>query len=231
MRRQYPWLTRGRAIAATFVGALLVVFIWPGARRIVELVTIATIAAVVAVTVFGLTFWAKARVQIGRRKLRYREVRRRSAIAALLGLSFLAARLVSIRIGGAGPVAPDASTQAGEFVVGVARFQNDEGRQVETAIIDGLKGLDRRLKVDAVSLDLSFPPGPPTPQAFKAARDVKAGSLIYGSVTTTAGQRIVKLYIGGIDSTEGALNSDLSYLEPAGAASTGFDCACDSWRR
>ena len=86
---RFPWLTRARAAAGSFGIALLVVFIWSHARLVTDLVIVTAIPGTIGAIVFGLTFWSKARVQIGRRQLRYKAVRRVAGIVALACLPFI----------------------------------------------------------------------------------------------------------------------------------------------
>ena len=65
---RFPWLTRARAVAGSFGIALLVVFIWSHARLVTDLVIVTAIPGTIGAIVFGLTFWSKGRVQIGRRR-------------------------------------------------------------------------------------------------------------------------------------------------------------------
>ena len=72
------------------------VSLWPHSRLIVDLVFITAIPGTIAAIVWSLTFWPKARVQIGRLKLRYKVVRRTAGIAALTCLPFLLLQQASI---------------------------------------------------------------------------------------------------------------------------------------
>src|SRR5580704_11395115 len=83
------WRNLRRAVLATFVLVLAIVFFWPRSTFAVRLVVLATVLGSSAALICGLTFWHKARVQIGRRGLRFKAVRRVAAIAAAFNLSFL----------------------------------------------------------------------------------------------------------------------------------------------
>src|SRR5260370_34998156 len=62
--------------AALFGILLLVVFLLPQASLVSSFVTIATIIGSLGAILCGLTFWTKARVQIGQLKFRFKAVRR-----------------------------------------------------------------------------------------------------------------------------------------------------------
>ena len=100
MADRYPWLNLFDSIAVAFVIALIAVSVWPHARLMVDLVFITAIPGLIAGIVWSLTFWAKARVQIGRLKLRYKAVRRIAGIAALTCLPFLMLQQASIYLQG-----------------------------------------------------------------------------------------------------------------------------------
>lgn len=55
-----PWLTRARAAAGAFAVALLIVFIWPSARPVADLVVVTAIPGLIGAVVWALTFWPKA---------------------------------------------------------------------------------------------------------------------------------------------------------------------------
>ncbi len=185
---RFPWFTRTRASAAIFGIALLGVALWPRAHRTIEFVTVTAIAGALGAVASGLTFWAKARVQIGRRKLRYKRVRELSAAIAVVGLSFLMVQRVSIRIW------PQKSST--EFIVAVARFDNDDRGEVTNALINALNGLDRRLKIRAVGLDRTIPIKRAQVAEITAARELQAKVVLWGSASGASEHRIVALYAG-----------------------------------
>src|SRR5260370_26051160 len=91
-----PWLTRARSAVGAFAVALLIVFIWPSARLVADLVVVTAIPGSIGAIVWALTFWAKARVEMSRRQLRYEAIRRLAGIGALACLPFLLIQRASI---------------------------------------------------------------------------------------------------------------------------------------
>ena len=70
------------------VTGLLVVAVLPESSFAVQLAAIGGWVALVSGFLYGLTFWAKARVTIGRLKFRYKIVRRNAALVALVSFAF-----------------------------------------------------------------------------------------------------------------------------------------------
>src|SRR4029077_4586617 len=106
---RFSWLTRGRALAAAFGIALVLVFIWPHSRLAVDLVIVTAIPGSLGASLWALTFWSNARVQIGRQKLRYKTVRRIAGAIALLGLPFLIGQRTSIYLRPPGEVVSESA--------------------------------------------------------------------------------------------------------------------------
>ena len=98
LSERYPWLNLTYLLAAASAIALLLVAIWPHSQLIADLVVLTAIPGILGAILWGMTFWAKARVQIGRRKLSYKSVRRIGGLAALFCLPFLSG-WVGIRLG------------------------------------------------------------------------------------------------------------------------------------
>ena len=88
LSERYRSLNLTDSLAAAFVLVLLIVAIWPHSRLVTDLVLVTAIPGLIAAVVWILTFWQKARVQIGRLKLRYKPMRRIAGIAALFCLRF-----------------------------------------------------------------------------------------------------------------------------------------------
>jgi len=87
-----------RAPSSAFGIVLLMVFIWPHARLVIDLVIVTAIPGLIGAIVWGLTYWSRARVQIGRRHLRYKAVRRVAGIVSLACLPFLLMQRASISL-------------------------------------------------------------------------------------------------------------------------------------
>ena len=100
LSERYPWLNLTYLLVAASAIALLLVAIWPHSQLIADLVVLTAIPGILGAILWGMTFWAKARVQIGRRKLRYKSVRRIGGLAALFCLPFLFLQQASIYLRG-----------------------------------------------------------------------------------------------------------------------------------
>ena len=149
-----------RAIAGAFGIALLIVFIWPHAHLVTELVIVTAIPGTISAIVFGLTFWSKARVQIGRWKLRYKQVRRIAGIVAIACLPFILMQRASIYLRRPQPVAVvSAKGEHGYLItyIAIAHLEGDDGNRVEKRLLTALEGLDRRLNVVPVILNRTIP--------------------------------------------------------------------------
>ena len=189
---RFPWLTRARALAGAFGIALLVVFIWPHARLVTDLVIVTAIPGTIGAIVFGLTFWSKARVQIGRRQLRYKAVRRIAGIVALACLPFLLMQRASIYLRSprevvteASEAYPDMKRWRIQVVVAIAHLEGDDGNRIEGRLRDALADLDRRLHITPVILNRTIavsgrPQGIAHLDALGAVTDVRVAALIWG---------------------------------------------------
>jgi len=198
---KYPWLTRTRAMAGAFGIALLIVFIWPRAHLVSEFIIVTAIPGAVGAILFGLTYWSKARVQIGRWKLRYKQVRRVAGIVALACLPFLLMQRASIYLSGPRP----AATASGEHVYtlsyfAMAHLEGDDGHRVEKRLITALEGLDRRLHVTPVVLDRTIAvagraQGFQHLEAVASIKNEAVGTLLWGGVKGAASPAVGPLYL------------------------------------
>jgi tetratricopeptide (TPR) repeat protein len=209
---RFPWLNLFDSIAAAFVLALIAVPIWPHARLMVDLVFITAIPGLIAAIVWSLTFWPKARVQIGRLKLRYKAVRRSAGIAALACLPFLLLQQASIYLQGPNilrelpPEVAEATApypKLGErkvrVVVAIAHLEGDDGAKIEGRLRDALDGLDSRLHVTPVILNRTIavsgrPQAIAHLEAIGAVTDVRVQALIWGGVKGVAHPGVGPLY-------------------------------------
>ena len=203
---RFPWLTRRRAAAGAFGIALLVVFIWPHARLAADLVIVTAIAGTIGAIVFGLTFWSKARVQIGRRRLRYKAVRRVAGIVALACLPFVLMQRASIYLRSPREVIsevseayPNVKQWRMRVVVAIAHLEGDDGNRIEGRLRDALAGLDPRLHVTPVILNRTIavsgrPQGIAHLDALESVTDVRAEALIWGGAKGGAPPAVGPLY-------------------------------------
>src|SRR5271163_2874745 len=80
---------------ALYVALLLAVVLFRNYLLITHLVEAFTAVALGDAAIFALTFWQKARIQIGRRGLKFRTVRRAAAIATVVAIVPLLVRLMA----------------------------------------------------------------------------------------------------------------------------------------
>lgn len=130
------WLTPFYILAAFVVLVLLIEFLMPNAGLSVSVAHLGGSIGSVALILCCLTFWSKARVQIGRLKLRYKTVRINAGIVALVGLSFIVVQKTSLKMQNqteeVGPVA--AKMPAGQpFTLG-------SGKSVEILAVGPIYG-------------------------------------------------------------------------------------------
>lgn len=197
LAERFPWLTLVDSLAAAFLLVLLIVLIWPDARIIRDLVFITAIPGSIAAIVWGLTFWPKARVQIGRLKFRYKSVRRFAGIVALACLPFLLLQQASLYLRGPNilreqPELPELAQAYPKMeqsrirvVVAIAHLEGDDGQKLEGRLHDALAHLDPRLHVTPVILDRAIavsgrPQGIAHLDALNAATDARLEVLIWG---------------------------------------------------
>jgi hypothetical protein len=154
------WRNLRWAALATFVLVLAIVFFWSRSTFAVRLVVLTTVLGASAALLCGLTFWHNARVQIGRRGLRFKAVRRIAAIAAAFNLSFLfiwtLSTLTTVR-------RDDNTTQSSWTIslrsglpVAIAHLHGDENHQVEQALVRGLEPSKSKLPVKIIAIDQTF---------------------------------------------------------------------------
>jgi tetratricopeptide (TPR) repeat protein len=203
---RFPRMTRSRAIAAAFVIALLIVFIWPHADVVTELVVVTAIPGFIGAVVWGLTFWSKARVELERRQFRCTAIRRVAGIVALACLPFMLMQRASIYLRsprelvseGSGDY-PDMSQWRIRVVVAIAHLEGDDGAKIEGDLRDALAGIDHRLHITPVILNRGIavagrPQGIAHLEALGAVTDVRVDSLIWGGVTGAAHPAVGPLY-------------------------------------
>ena len=204
---RFSWLTRGRALAGAFGIALILVFIWPHSRLAVDSVIVTAVPGSLAASLWALTFWSKARVQIGRQKLRYKTVRRIAGVVALVGLPFLLVQRTSIYLRSPREIVSEGSEAYPNMklwrihvVVAIAHLENDDGNRLETRLRDALLGnFDRRLRITPVILNRTIPvSGRPQGighlEAIGSAKDVGAYKLIWGGAKGVARPAVGPLY-------------------------------------
>lgn len=203
---RFPWLTRARAIAGAFAVVLLIVFIWPHANVVTELVVVTVIPGLVGAVIWGLTFWSKARVEIERRQFQSKAVRRVAGIVALACLPFLLMQRASIYLRsprelvseGSGDY-PNMSQWRIRVVVAIAHLEGDDGAKIEGQLRDALAGIDHRLHITPVILNRRIavagrPQGIAHLEALGAVTDVRVDSLIWGGVKGAAQPAVGPLY-------------------------------------
>jgi tetratricopeptide (TPR) repeat protein len=199
---RFPWLTRMRAMGGAFAVALLIVFIWPHAHLIYEFILLTAIPGTVGAIVYGLTFWPKARVQIGRWKLRYKQVRRIAGVVALACLPFLLMQRASIYLRRPQPVAAVAAKAEPGYLLSyyaIAHLEGDDGQRVEKRLFTALKGLDPRFHVVPLILNRTIPlsghaQGFQHLEAVASIRDERVGTLLWGGVKGAASPAVGPLF-------------------------------------
>jgi tetratricopeptide (TPR) repeat protein len=193
--KQYaPWLTLRRGLLAAYGIVLLSIYLWPDADLIVEIILLATIPGTLATMVWGLTFWQPARVQIGRRQLKYKAVRRVAALIALACLPFLTTRYLSIWV----HQPPDRSEEIAQgwqelraryrFVVAFSHLEGDKGDKLMAQMTEALSKLDPRLSVTAIVVNHRIPTSGQTQgmghlDALDIASTARANMLIWGKAS------------------------------------------------
>ena len=203
---RFPWLSRARAAAGAFAVALLIVFIWPSARLVADLVVVTAIPGMIGAVVWGLTFWSKTRVELERRQFQSMAVRRVAGIVALACLPFLLVQRASIYrrsprevVSEAAQAYPDLKRRRIRVVVAIAHLEGDDGAKIEGRLRDALDGLDRRLHVTPVILNRTIavagrPQGIAHLDAIAAVTGVRVHTLIWGGGNGVAHPGVGPLY-------------------------------------
>ena len=212
LSERYPWLNLADSLAAAIVLVLVIVAIWPHSRLVHDVVLMTAIPGLIAATVWAFTFWHRARVQIGRLKLRYKPVRRIAGICALLCLPFLLLQQASIYLQGpnilrvrpvdvTGLTEPYPKPARWEIrvVVAIAHLEGDDGQKIEGQLRDALTNLDPRLHVTPVILNRTItlsgrPQSKAHLDALKSVTDVRVDTLIWGGVKTAPSPSVGPLY-------------------------------------
>jgi hypothetical protein len=166
LSERYPWLNLTDSIAVALALVLVSVTIWPHSRLVIDLVLVTAIPGSIAAIVWGLTFWQKARVQIGRVNFRYKSVRQIAGIAALFCLPFLLIQQASVYIQGPNMLRelppevaealapyPDVEKWRIRVVFAIAHLEGDKGQQLEARLRDALSKIDPRLHITPVILN------------------------------------------------------------------------------
>jgi tetratricopeptide (TPR) repeat protein len=209
---RYPWLKLADSVAVAVVLVLVIVAIWPRSRLVIDLVLVTAIPGLIAAIVWSLTYWQKARVQVGRLKLRYKLVRRIAGIAALFCLPFLLLQQASIYLRGSNILRERAVDVSGltepypklakwgvRVVVAIAHLEGDDGHKIEGQLHDALANLDPRLHVTPVILNQTIavsgrPQGMAHLDALASVTHLRVYSLIWGGVKGTPSPAVGPLY-------------------------------------
>jgi len=209
---RYPWLNLADSLAAAVVLVLVIVASWPHSRLVIDLVLVTAIPGLIAAIVWGLTFWQKARVQVGRLRLRYKLVRRIAGITALFCLPFLLLQQASIYLRGPNMLREPAVDVSGlsepypkpakweiRVVVAIAHLEGDDGHKIEGQLRDALANLDPRLHVTPVILNRTItlsgrPQGMAHLDALTSVTDLRVDSLIWGGVKGAPSPSVGPLY-------------------------------------
>jgi tetratricopeptide (TPR) repeat protein len=209
---RYPWLKLADSVAVAVVLVLVIVAIWPRSRLVIDLVLVTAIPGLIAAIVWGLTYWQKARVQVGRLKLRYKSVRRIAGITAIFCLPFLLLQQASIYLQGpnilretppeiaeASAPYPDVERERIRLVFAIAHLEGDKGQQLEARIRDALSNIDPRLHVTPVILNSTVavsgrPQGLAHLDALNSVTNVRVEALIWGGVGGASPRSVGPLY-------------------------------------
>jgi tetratricopeptide (TPR) repeat protein len=212
LSERYPSLNLADSLAVALVLVLAIVAIWPHSRLVTDLVLVTAIPGSIAAIVWGLTFWQKARLQIGRIKLRYKSVRRIAGIAALFCLPFLLLQQASIYLRGPNMLRERAVDVSGlsepypklgkweiRVVVAISHLEGDEGHKIEGQLRDALANLDPRLHVTPVILNRTItlsgrPQGVAHLDAIASVNNTRVESLIWGGVKGVPNAAVGPLY-------------------------------------
>ncbi|HTR63118.1 MAG TPA: tetratricopeptide repeat protein [Candidatus Binataceae bacterium] len=155
------WLASKWTRRVAFVIGLFFVFLWPHADLTAELVLLASIPGVIGLVLFGLTFWQKARVQMGRLQLRYRTIRYVAGVTAAICLLVPLAQHLGTRIENhyraqwVEEWAQDyrASRAQYRFTVAFTHFDADQKDHLVSRLMDALANIDPRLAVSPSIID------------------------------------------------------------------------------
>lgn len=211
LAERFPWLTLVDSLAAAFLVVLLIVLIWPNSPIIRDLVFLTAIPGSIGAILWGLTFWPKARIQLGRLKFRYKSVRRYAGIVALACLPFLLLQQASLYLSGPNILReqpplpelaqayPNMDQSRIRVVVAIAHLEGDDGRKIESQLRDALANLDSRLHVTPVILNRTIkasgrPQGVAHLDALNSVTDVRVDALIWGGVNDATHPAVAPLY-------------------------------------
>ncbi len=190
--QKFPWLTPRRFLFGSFALAVAITYLLPTSAVVEELVQIATVLGVAGAIVWGLTFWHPARVQIGRRKLKYRSVRRFAGGVALACLPFFVVQRFSLSL--QLPSEPEIHParmqlqEAPRFVVAFARFEGDKDGSYSAQLADAMRDIDPRLMVAPIVLNRTIkvsgrPEAVAHLEAIDVAQSAQANIIIWGRIS------------------------------------------------
>ena len=212
LSERYPWLKLADSLAVAIALVLAIVAIWPHSQLVIDLVVVTAIPGLIAASLWGLTFWQKVRVQVGRLKLRYKSVRRIAGITALSCLPFLLLQQASIYLRGPNILRERAVDVSGltepypkpaeweiRVVVAIAHLEGDDGHKIEGQLRDALVNLDPRLRVTPVILNRTItlagrPQGIAHLDALKSVTDLRVDTLIWGAAKGAPSPAVGPLY-------------------------------------
>ncbi len=189
-----PWMTLRRAIAGGVALTLLAIYLWPRSEFSVEIVLLTMVPAICGAALWAATFWHTARVQIGRRKLKYREVRRIAGIVALACLPFLLVQRFSIYLQNQSAAVSRRASNAAvrrerpRFVAAFAHLQGDDHDRRVEHLVNALSAMDRRLAITPIIVNRTIDvTGSQRAiahiEAMGLAGDARANVLTWGAVS------------------------------------------------
>jgi hypothetical protein len=91
-------LSAGIKLLAAYVLAVATVYFAPAVRPVRLFAMVAGLLGLAAAILYGLTFWHRARIEIGRRQLKYRNLRKVTGLAAAAGIILFVVNHLSKRM-------------------------------------------------------------------------------------------------------------------------------------
>lgn len=205
---QTPSLSSGtfrqwrRAIAlVAFLTCLTIVWFWPRSPSAHGVIHISIFFLIAALAVAGLTYWHPVRVQVGRRKLRYKAVRYRAFRIFLLYSTFIGSWAIALWLtpnskNGTSSSAPDTIN------VTIARLPGDSGDRLQEDLHRALASLSG-IGVSSASIAGSEAPRGAVPGFFEhenaesCLRAAHGDLLLWGKINGATSDAV--LYETGLD--------------------------------
>jgi hypothetical protein len=197
--KDWLWKSRYRLLVVGVLIALrFVVWFWPRSAFGRHLMQLAAVALAISAFIAGLTYWRRARVQIGRHGMRYKVVRWRAIRVARSSLSFVLIWVLAVEYTRTAETPP---APVREMTVAIARIPGDSNNRLQSDLQRALASL-KGIGIQSTKVTQAEAPQGTTPGFFEHEnaedylRTTESALLLWGKAESNG---TAMLYETGLD--------------------------------